>query len=68
MIGSGLAEHLEGALDEVQRLFFDFLASGRFDVAGLTTHSFPPENAMAAYDLPNHDRGSTVAIAFDWTS
>jgi 2-desacetyl-2-hydroxyethyl bacteriochlorophyllide A dehydrogenase len=51
----------------VQNLFFDLLASGRFDVTGLTTHTFRPVNAMAAYDLPNNDRGSTVGIAFDWT-
>jgi threonine dehydrogenase-like Zn-dependent dehydrogenase len=51
----------------VQKLFFDLLASGRFDVAGLTTHTFRPDDLADAYDLPNHDRGSTVGIAFDWT-
>jgi 2-desacetyl-2-hydroxyethyl bacteriochlorophyllide A dehydrogenase len=51
----------------VQNLFFELVASDRFDVAGLATHTFRPEDAAAAYDLPNRDRGPTMGIAFDWT-
>jgi 2-desacetyl-2-hydroxyethyl bacteriochlorophyllide A dehydrogenase len=51
----------------VQNLFFDLLASGRIDVVGLTTHTFTPDAAVQAYDLPSRDRGSSVGIAFDWS-
>jgi len=63
----------DGHVDEIwhemsiARLFFSLAARGRFDLKGLTSHLFRPEDAQAAYDTANTRRGETMGILFDWT-
>ncbi len=51
----------------ISQLFFNLVASGRFPMAGLTSHVFTPENATDAYLTANRDRASTMGLIFDWT-
>ena len=51
----------------VSELFFNYIASGRFNMEGLATHFFKPEQCMEAYTVANRDRASTMGILFDWT-
>jgi 2-desacetyl-2-hydroxyethyl bacteriochlorophyllide A dehydrogenase len=53
---------------KVYDLFLNLLASGRFDVSGLITHTFTPAEAAAAYEQPVRDPGGTLGILFDWTA
>jgi threonine dehydrogenase-like Zn-dependent dehydrogenase len=46
--------------------FFDFAATGRFDLSGLITHRFPGARAAEAYEMSNQRRGETMGILFDW--
>jgi len=55
-------------LHRIHRLFFRLLASGRFDMAGLNTHTFRPEDCQAAYAVLNERRGETMGVIFDWTA
>lgn len=55
-------------LHRIHRLFFGLLATGRFDVAGLNTHTFKPHQSQEAYRLLNECRGETMGVIFDWTS
>jgi threonine dehydrogenase-like Zn-dependent dehydrogenase len=51
----------------ITALFFELIASGRFPMAGLTSHVFTPENAAEAYVTANRDRATTMGLIFDWT-
>ena len=49
-------------------LFFNLASTGRFPLAGLTSHVFKPEQCQKAYETANRDRSSTMGILFDWAS
>jgi len=50
----------------ITRLFFELVASGRFPMAGLTSHKFAPKNATEAYVTANRDRATTMGLIFEW--
>ena len=50
----------------ISALFFTYIASGRFNMEGLTSHIFKPEQCTEAYTVANRDRASTMGILFDW--
>lgn len=50
------------------QLFFDLVASGRFDVSGLVTHEVLPEQAPDMYDLVQARPGDTLGIGFAWSN
>ena len=50
----------------IAKYFFDLVLSGRFDVSGLITHSFCPEQAVDAYTVANTRRSETMGIQFAW--
>jgi 2-desacetyl-2-hydroxyethyl bacteriochlorophyllide A dehydrogenase len=50
----------------IARLFFRLLASGRFSLEGMNTHSFAPEQAEEAYRVANESRETTMGILFHW--
>ncbi len=47
--------------------FFAQLGDGNFDVDGMITHEFRPEDCEKAYRIAETDRGSTMGVLFDWT-
>ncbi len=51
----------------IVQLFFDLVRQGRFNVDGLITHRFAPQDCMEAYRTINKQRGQTMGIAFDWS-
>jgi 2-desacetyl-2-hydroxyethyl bacteriochlorophyllide A dehydrogenase len=51
----------------VDRLFFACVRRGRFDLEGLITHEFAPEECATAYALAEASREQTMGILFDWT-
>lgn len=51
----------------IHSLFFHLVATGRFDLEGLNTHTFHPKDCAAAYRLANERRSETLGIVFDWT-
>jgi len=51
----------------VSELFFTYIVSGRFHMAGLASHYFKPEQCTEAYTVANRDRASTMGILFDWS-
>lgn len=51
----------------IDDLFFAHVASGRFDLDGLITHEFSPEDCAAAYALAEEQRDRVVGILYDWT-
>ena len=52
---------------KIDELFFASLMAGRFDVGGLITHEFPPEDCTEAYALAVERRGDAMGILFDWS-
>lgn len=52
---------------QIDALFFQFALSGRFDLDGLTSHLFRPEEFARAYELADSQRGQTMGILFDWS-
>jgi 2-desacetyl-2-hydroxyethyl bacteriochlorophyllide A dehydrogenase len=50
----------------IHRLFCNLHISGRFNLDGMTTHRFKPEDCKAAYDLATDHRDETMGILFDW--
>ena len=52
---------------KVDELFFASLIAGRFDVGGLITHEFSPEDCTEAYALAVERRGDAMGILFDWS-
>lgn len=61
----GLSEG-EWAESRIFDLFFNFLRTGRFNMSGMNTHEFKPENCAEAYRTANERRGETMGILFDW--
>lgn len=51
----------------VDAFFFASLMAGRFDVGGLITHEFSPEDCVGAYALAVDHREDTMGILFDWS-
>ena len=52
----------------ISQLFFDLASTGRFNLEGLTSHTFKPEDCAEAYATANRDRATTMGIIFDWAS
>ena len=52
---------------KVDELFFASVMAGRFDVSGLITHEFAPEDCVDAYALAVDHRQDTLGILFDWS-
>jgi 2-desacetyl-2-hydroxyethyl bacteriochlorophyllide A dehydrogenase len=52
----------------IHELFFHLVGSGRFDLEGLNTHTFTPQDCAAAYRLADERRGETVGVLFRWTA
>ncbi|HET6484766.1 MAG TPA: zinc-binding alcohol dehydrogenase [Spirochaetia bacterium] len=50
----------------IARLFFQAVSDGRFRFGSLVSHTFPPQEAGAAYELATHHRKDTMGILFDW--
>ena len=51
----------------IDKLFFAAVADGRFDLAGLITHEFSPEDCAQAYALAVENRDETMGVLFDWS-
>ena len=51
----------------ISELFFTYMTSGRFNMEGLATHFFKPEQCMEAYAVANRDRASTMGVLFNWS-
>jgi 2-desacetyl-2-hydroxyethyl bacteriochlorophyllide A dehydrogenase len=51
----------------IDQLFFDLVKREKFNLSGLITHEFSPEDCIEAYDLANQNRGETMGILYDWT-
>lgn len=47
--------------------FSHLVLAGRFNLDGLITHTFKPEQAADAYRIANEKRAETMGILFDWT-
>lgn len=58
--------HQVPAQEATYRLFFKLVSAGRFDMYGINTHVFTPEECAKAYDVANTHRGETMGILFDW--
>jgi len=52
----------------IDELFFTSVASGRFDLTGLITHEFSPDDCEAAYALAEEQREQVMGILYDWTT
>lgn len=51
----------------IDELFFEQVASGRFDLAGLITHEFAPDDCDQAYALAEAQRERVMGILYDWS-
>jgi len=47
-------------------LFFHLVAKGTFNLDGLISHRFTPEECVAAYTAANTNRDQTMGILFQW--
>jgi 2-desacetyl-2-hydroxyethyl bacteriochlorophyllide A dehydrogenase len=47
-------------------LMFNLVERGRFNLEGLNTHEFMPEQCEEAYMLLNTDRAATMGVVFNW--
>lgn len=54
-------------LNNITRLFFSLVQRGRFNLDGLNTHYFSPEQYREAYNIVETNRGETMGIIFDWS-
>jgi 2-desacetyl-2-hydroxyethyl bacteriochlorophyllide A dehydrogenase len=52
----------------IDNLFFTCVQDGRFDLSGLVTHQFSPEDCAQAYVLAEQKREQAMGILYDWTS
>lgn len=50
----------------IRDTFFRLHGDGRFPLAGLGTHHFPPEQCSAAYTFAREHRNDSMGIFFDW--
>lgn len=53
-------------LKPITELFFSLVASGRFSLDGLNTHTFPAAECAEAYDLLTERRAETLGVRFIW--
>ncbi len=53
-------------IQSIHQLFTRLVTSGRFNLNGLNTHTFAPEECAKAYDFATEQRGSTMGILFNW--
>jgi 2-desacetyl-2-hydroxyethyl bacteriochlorophyllide A dehydrogenase len=53
-------------LKSITELFFSLVATGRFSLDGLNTHTFPAEACAEAYDLLTERRAETMGVRFIW--
>lgn len=51
----------------IDRLFFDLVKQDKFNLSGLITHEFSPQDCREAYALANEQRHETMGILYDWT-
>ncbi|MEJ8566244.1 zinc-binding dehydrogenase [Elongatibacter sediminis] len=51
----------------IDRLFFDCVRRGRFELRGLITRVFAPDDCAQAYALAESDRGTALGLLFDWS-
>lgn len=51
----------------IDRLFFTCVQDGRFDLSGLISHEFSPEECGQAYTLAEQQREQAMGILYDWT-
>ena len=51
----------------VDEHFFERVAAGKFDLNGLITHEFSPEDCVEAYALASDRRDAAVGILYDWS-
>lgn len=49
------------------RLFCRLVSSGRFNLEGLNTNTFTPDQFAKAYETANSRRSDAMGILFDWT-
>lgn len=47
--------------------FFTLALTGRFDLGGLTSHTFAPAECEKAYATANTEREKTMGLLFDWS-
>lgn len=52
----------------IDDLFFNRVQDGRFDLSGLMTHRFSPEECAQAYALAEQQREQVMGILFDWSA
>ena len=52
---------------KVDALFFASVLAGRFDVDGLITHEFSPDQCVEAYALATNSREQALGVLFDWS-
>jgi 2-desacetyl-2-hydroxyethyl bacteriochlorophyllide A dehydrogenase len=48
-------------------MFFKLAVSGQFNLAGLNTHTFRPDQCQQAYETIDAQREKTMGVLFDWT-
>lgn len=51
----------------IDELFFKSVENSGFNLCGLMTHEFEPENCQQAYLLAEQERDQAMGIVFDWT-
>ena len=51
----------------IDALFFDLVTRDKFNLSGLITHEFLPQDCREAYALANEQRHETMGILYDWT-
>lgn len=52
---------------KIDQLFFQQLGDGQFDVSGLITDQFRPQDCEQAYQLAEQERERVMGLLFDWT-
>ena len=68
ILGRGEGARFDASLIErMSGVFFDYLMSGRMNVAELVTHRYSPLQAPEAYLGLLKDRSTDVGVIFDWT-
>lgn len=51
----------------IDEKFFSSVLDGRFDLSGLITHEFSPEQCVEAYALADEQRENVMGILYDWS-
>ncbi|NKB36981.1 MAG: zinc-binding dehydrogenase [Gammaproteobacteria bacterium] len=52
---------------KIDARFFDLLHKGKFNLTGLITHEFRPDQCVEAYQQADNRRGESMGILYDWT-